>query len=163
MEPKRSITAALLAAAICPAMPVAADGFLGQPAVADATLDQLRGGFVGDDGLRIAIGIERLVHINGELVSSTMLNIPDLASLQARGATLEGPLHGLVQNGPGNFVDPSLLGSNGPGMLTVIQNSLDHQVIVGTTRIDLTLSGMRAMRLSDTLSGLNVQLHSAFK
>jgi hypothetical protein len=137
-----------------------ADGFLGRPAVADAQLDALRGGFLTDGGLRIALGIERLVHINGELVSSTMLRVSDLSALRARGIELQGSPLSLVQNGPGNAIDPGVLQTLGPGMLTLVQNSLNDQVIRGTTRIDVTISGSGSLRLSETLSGLNRQLHS---
>jgi hypothetical protein len=45
-------------------------------------------------------------------------------------------------------------------MLTLVQNSLNGQVIRGTTRIDLTISGSSTLRISETLSGLRLQLHS---
>jgi hypothetical protein len=154
--------ATLLAAAFA-ASPGGAEGFLGKPALGSAALDGLRGGFVGADGVRIAVGIERLVHVNGELASSTMLRISDLGDIRARGIELEGPARGLVQNGPGNFVEPGLLHALAPGMLTLVQNSLNNQVIVGTTRIDISVTGARAMRLSETLSGLNLQLRSALR
>ena len=48
-------------------------------------LDELRGGFLTDGGLKITLGIERSVFINNELVTTTVLNIPDLAALSARG------------------------------------------------------------------------------
>jgi hypothetical protein len=158
---RRSMTA--IAALLACVSGAQADGFLGQAALPAERLDALRGGFIGDDGLRIALGIERLVQVNGELVSATMLHVADLADLHGRGLEASGPLRALIQNGPGNYVDPALVGQLGPGMLTLVQNSLNNQVIVGTTKINLTISGTRSLQLSDTLSGLNVQLHSAFK
>jgi hypothetical protein len=159
---KRSIVTVLAALLAGPAA-AQADGFLGKAALATEQLDGLRGGFIGDDGLRIALGIERLVQVNGEMVSTTMLHVADLADLRGRGLDVNGPLRTVIQNGPGNYVEPGLLGQLGPGMLTLVQNSLNNQVIVGTTKIDLTISGTRSLQLSDTLSGLNVQLHSALK
>jgi hypothetical protein len=160
MRAAASTVAALLIGTALTA-PASADGFPGGAALSDAQLDTLRGGFIGDDGMKITLGIERLVHVNGELVSSTMLRVPDLSALRARGFELQGPAMSLVQNGPGNAIDPGVLQTLGPGMLTLVQNSLNGQVIRGTTRIDLTISGSSTLRISETLSGLRLQLHSA--
>lgn len=127
-------------------------------------LDSLRGGFITDGGLKISMGIERSVFINNELVATTILNVPDLAALVARGAApaqLQGSPTTLVQNGPGNSVGQSVLQSFGPGMLTIIQNSLDNQLIQGRTLINTTISGVGSLGLSETISALNVQLRGA--
>ena len=127
-------------------------------------LDSLRGGFITDGGLKISMGIERSVFINTELVATTILNVPDLAALLARGAApaqLQGSPATLVQNGPGNSVGQSVLQSFGPGMLTIIQNSLDNQLIQGRTIINTTISGVGSLGLSETISALNVQLRGA--
>ena len=156
----RSCAAAVLLGASIIAAPCLGQSFFNQPALSAEQLDGMRGGFIGEDGLKIALGIERLVHINGELAGSTVLRIPDLSAISARGIELEGSPRSLIQNGPGNALDPGVLAALGPGMLTLVQNSLNSQLIVGTTRIDITVSGTRSLRLSETLSGLNVQLHS---
>ena len=127
-------------------------------------LDELRGGFITDGGLKISLGIERSVFINNELVATTFLNVPDLAALLARGAApaqLQGSPTTLVQNGPGNSVAQSVLQSFGPGMLTIIQNSLDNQLIQGRTIINTTISGVGSLGLGGTISALNVQLRGA--
>ena len=127
-------------------------------------LDELRGGFITDGGLKISLGIERSVFINNELVATTILNVPDLAALSARGAApaqLQGSPTTLVQNGPGNSLGQSVLQSFNRGMLTVIQNSLDNQLIQGRTIINTTISGVGSLGLSETISALNVQLRGA--
>lgn len=127
-------------------------------------LDELRGGFITDGGLKISLGIERSVFINNELVATTFLNVPDLAALLARGAApaqLQGSPTTLIQNGPGNSVPQSVLQSFGPGMLTIIQNSLDNQLIQGRTIINTTISGVGSLGLGGTISALNVQLRGA--
>lgn len=129
-------------------------------------LDSLRGGFITHGGLKISLGIERSVFINNVLVegATTILNVPDLAALVARGAApaqLQGSPTTLVQNGPGNSVGQSVLQSFGPGMLTIIQNSLDNQLIQGRTLINTTISGVGSLGLSETISALNVQLRGA--
>jgi len=124
----------------------------------------LRGGFIAEGGLKISLGIERSVFINNELVATTFLNVPDLATLSARGATptqLQGSPATLIQNGPGNSLGQSVLQSFGPGMLTIIQNSLDNQLIQGRTIINTTISGVGSLGLSDTISALNVQSRNA--
>ena len=91
-------------------------------------------------GFKISLGIERSVLINNELVTSTMLQIPDLGALTGRGAgaaTLTGPQVSVVQNGPGNSVDPAVLQNVGPGgLLSIVQNSLNNQLIRGQTTIN---------------------------
>jgi hypothetical protein len=127
-------------------------------------LDDLRGGFLTDGGLRISLGIERSVLINNELVASTFLNVPDLAALAGRGtagAQLQGSPSTLVQNGAGNNLGQSVLQSFGPGLLTVIQNSLDNQLIQGRTIINTTISGVGSLGMSETISSLNVQSRAA--
>lgn len=144
----------------------AGEDFVFSPAQAldTETLDELRGGFMTDGGLKISLGIERSVFINNELVATTFLNVPDLATLSARGATqaqLQGSPTTLIQNGPGNRVGESVLQSFGPGMLTIIQNSLDNQLIQGRTIINTTISGAGSLGLSETISALNVQTRGA--
>ena len=46
-------------------------------------------------------------------------------------------------------------------MLTVIQNSLDNQVLQGQTIINTTISGVGSMGMSETISALNVQTRNA--
>ncbi|MGR5342318.1 hypothetical protein ACPV50_20680, partial [Vibrio astriarenae] len=50
-------------------------------AVSEDQLDDMRGGFdvPSAAGLRIAFGIDRAVYINGDLVASASVNIPDIA------------------------------------------------------------------------------------
>ncbi len=130
-------------------------------ALSDEKLGDLRGGFLGE-GFRIALDIQRLVSINGEAVSSFSLTIPDLGAIAARGAAgveIQGSPVTLIQNGPGNSVNPGMLG--GAGMLTLIQNSLDRQLIHGNTIINATVSGTGGFGLSETLSAVNLQTRAA--
>jgi hypothetical protein len=104
------------------------------------------------------------VYINNELVSTMMLRIPDIADIVARGASaveLQGSPVSVVQNGPGNTISQSVLDNLGPGMATIIQNSLDNQAIRGVTTINATVSGVSALGLTEALSSLNFQLRMA--
>lgn len=66
--------------AVPPAMAAVRDGdFTSRTPVSYAVLDSMRGGFQREpDGPFMSFGIERNVFDNGKLVSSTVLNIPDM-------------------------------------------------------------------------------------
>ncbi|MEW9623051.1 hypothetical protein [Rhodanobacter geophilus] len=79
---------------------------LGQP-TSDASLDHVRGGFDLGSGLVASFGLQEETYINGLLVMSTNINIPDISKItQQQAAALASTLDGLnlVQNGPGNSV-----------------------------------------------------------
>ncbi len=105
-------------------------------AVAPATLDHYRGGYQMPSGLLLSFGIERVAFINGQLVASTRISIPDIAKMTAAQAQELSRLNQtqLVQVGAGNvFHDP------GNGGL-VIQNTLDGQDIRTRTTLDVSVN-----------------------
>ena len=55
--------------------------FTSEHAVASASLDDYRGGFVTDNGLAVTLGIERIVTINGNIAERSDLNFGDLGNL----------------------------------------------------------------------------------
>ena len=57
-------------------------------AMSDNKLDRMRGGFSLPNGLQISFGIERAVYVNGNLVSTTSLNIVDLAKAVSAAAAV---------------------------------------------------------------------------
>ena len=114
--------------------------------VDEATLDANRGGFDTPGGLNISLGIERVVSVNGEVLSRTNLAIPDLASINAEQLAQARDALGtarLVQIGGSNFA-PSDLGL-GSGA-TFVQNSLDHQAILAQTTISSTVNSMALIK-----------------
>lgn len=119
-------------------------------------LDTMRGGFVTAQGLQVAFGIERAVYINGELVASVNISIPDLSRItqeQARALANVNATMNLVQNGPANTFQPALDGPLAVG--TVIQNTLNNQQISSLLRIDAivnTLEGFKNMHAQTALS-----------
>lgn len=134
--------------------PEQGDAFSGR-LVADAQLGEMRGGFETPSGLAVSFGIERVVHINGELVSSTVLTVADLRGLAGSGVPVALPVGtavGVIQNGPNNGFDA---GSVAAGALaTVIQNSLDNQHIQTTTTINAQVNSvglLQASRFSESL------------
>lgn len=116
-------------------------------ALDDSQLDNMRGGFEIDGGLKVSLGIERAVLINGQLVTTTSLNIRDLQNLSGGQAAQLGSLAsgtlGLVQNGPGNTANIV----SAPGTMgTVVQNTLNNQNINNVTVINATVNSMQMFR-----------------
>jgi hypothetical protein len=119
-------------------------------AVADAKLEQMRGGFETDGGLKISFGIERAVYINGNLVTTTSLNVADLSRLtagQSQNLGLDRTTLALIQSGPNNTFNPGQIGAS--SVATVIQNSLNDQKIQGITAINATVNSLDLIRKND--------------
>lgn len=111
-----------------------------------ARLDGMRGGFVVPSGFVVSFGIERVVSVNGEVVASTQLRIPDIARITADQAQLLAGLRDsqVVQVGTGTVVAG---GTHG----LVIQNALDGQTISARTSLDVSLNTLQLHR--DSLLG----------
>ena len=154
----RFMPALLLVLACCPAgvaagadaelaMSTPADPAAAWATVDDASLDQMRGGFDLGGGLVVSLGVERLVSINGELVASSNFSIADMAKLSAAEAQAAGVALStatVVQNGPGNVVDPGLA-MQGLGAL-LIQNSVNDQAIRSQTTINATVNNLSMLK-----------------
>jgi hypothetical protein len=134
---------------------LAADGVAHWRAVSNAQLDRMRGGFDLGSGIVASLGIDRAVYINGNLVTSTSFNIPDIGRIDATQASAVAAAMGtvnLVQNGPGNSFDPSAFSQAGGA--TVIQNTLNNQQIQALTTLNVstnTLGLFRDMGLQESL------------
>jgi hypothetical protein len=124
-------------------------------AVSDERLDRMRGGFDLASGLKVSFGISRMVVVNGNLVTTTSFNIPDISNMSAQQAQQLASINtgALLQNGPGNVVQsgalPALSGA-------VIQNTLNNQQIQALTTINTTvnsLSMFKNFNVGSTLSG----------
>jgi hypothetical protein len=142
---------------------IATQGFAGGPdnpfssenAVASDTLDDYRGGFVTDNGLAVTLGIERIVTINGNVAEHSELELGDLGRLTSGASTLSADTVAqvrLIQNGGGTFavqMDNNVLGG------TVIQNSLNDQLIRNQTIINASVNArglLQAMNFQSTLA-----------
>ncbi len=124
--------------------------------VSEHALDDMRAGFDLGSGLVMSIGIERMVSINGNVVSSTTLNVGDLASLNnnpAQSNSYAATALNVIQNGAGNTVLVGALPQSVAG--TVIQNTLNNQVLSSTTVVNSTVNSLgilRGMNFMGTLS-----------
>lgn len=109
-------------------------------------LEQARGGFTTPAGLQLSLGIERMVLLNGEIVSRSSLQIADMRAItpaEAESARAALGATNLVQNGAGNvFATSGLAG-------TFIQNSLNDQTIASHTVISSTVNS------GSMMTGLN--------
>lgn len=133
-------------------------------AASDRTLDQLRGGFDLGSGLVVSFGISRAVYVNGQLMTSTSFQVGDISRLtssQAMALNQKIASQALVvQNGPGNTVDP---GAATIPLATYIQNTLNNQTIRNQTVIQATTNSLGIMKNLNLQSTLNDSLTSAIR
>ncbi|MGC1550970.1 MAG: hypothetical protein WA777_20795 [Rhodanobacter sp.] len=83
--------------------------------VSNAKLDGVRGGFDLGNGLMASLGIQQVTYINGNLVISNNITIPNVANITSQQATALATVLNtvnVVQNGPGNTFDTSSSGQN---------------------------------------------------
>lgn len=128
----------------------------GSVAVAESALDGVRGGFDDGNGLRITFGIERAVYINGSLVATTNFNVSDLGKVTGGQAAPVGADKSnvglvLIQNGPGNVVQPSIAQATAG---TVIQNTLNNQNINSVTLVNASVNSLQMFKGIDLQSML---------
>jgi hypothetical protein len=128
--------------------------------VNDNQLAQMRGGFSLPSGLKVSLGIERLVSINGNIVARTSFDISNLgqlseAQLQQTREALSSVK--LIQNGSANIYQAG--DSSGAVGGVVIQNTLNDQLIKSQTVINSTVNSASLLKtlnfqgsLSDALT-----------
>lgn len=131
-------------------------------AVSDEQLSDTRGGFDNDSGLTVSFGIIRSVMVNGDLVTQTSFNLPDvtrISSEQARLASAAIAEAGLVQLGTGNNIEAMI--SSQLAASTVIQNSLNNQNIQTLTVINTGVNSLSLLKELNTQAVLNDALLGA--
>lgn len=131
-------------------------------AVEPASLDTYRGGFTDPNGLAVSLGIERIVTINGNVADRSQINFGDLGSLASGKTTLSADSANqlrLVQNGAGGTFNVQL-GSSALGG-TVIQNSLNNQLINNATIINASVSAKGMLQTMNFQSSLSNALTTA--
>ena len=110
--------------------------------------------------LAVSLGIERLVSINGEIVSRTSFELADMSHLSAEQAELTREALSsvkLIQNGGDNIYQATMSAQTLGG--TVIQNTLNDQLIRSQTVINSTVNSTALLKtlnfngsLSDALA-----------
>lgn len=132
--------------------------------LADSELDTLRGGFFDDQSLKISFGIERLVSIGDQLVAVTKLTIPELTAVNQASASqprVERLPNIVLQSGTGNTAPlPRELPVSG---LTLIQNSLDNQMIRNATQLNVVVNGLEVARSLSLSSSMQQSLINSLR
>ncbi len=123
-----------------------------------ARLLEMRGGLQLPSGQLLSFGIERLVYVNGELVASAMLRIPDIGRITTEQAEALSAINDglVVQVGEGNRI-----GTAGVGGALVIQNTLDGQAITALTTLDIGVSTLGTLQELNTFNALQSALLNA--
>lgn len=93
----------------------------------EAQLEQARGGFESGNGLLVALGVERLVEVNGVIIARNRVELADMARLAGA---------------------PEAQAALAP---LLVQNSANGQLIRSLTTIDLTVNAL------STLKSLNLE------
>ena len=120
-------------------------------AVSDEGLDSMRGGFDAGTGLTVSFGIVRTITINGDLISRTSFNLPDVTKITAEQAQIASAAMtqaGIIQNGANNFVEPGVKSQLATG--TVIQNTLNDQRIESQTVINAGVNSLGLLKSINT-------------
>lgn len=110
-------------------------------------LAELRGGFDLGNGLSASIGIERSTAINGAIITTQTVQIPDLARMTAvQAAQLRSVLGDvtLIRNGTGNVFAGAP--AQAPAGAIVVQNTLDDQTLRNLTVISTTSNSLRLLQ-----------------
>lgn len=154
------------AALLCGAAAARAQADLGDwRPVDDAVLAEARGGFDVGGGLVLSLGIERVASVNGSVVASGAVNIPDVSRLSAEQAGRAGAALSaltLLQNGAGNSYAAALPSALGATLgATVIQNSLNDQVLATRTVINASVNSLDFFKAINFQDGLRSALSDA--
>lgn len=152
------VTTLLAAAAVGWSSPAASADRLpaGWTPVDAGRLDALRGGYVLPSGLHVSFGFERMAWVNGELVASLRVDVPDMANITPEQARELAQLGGtqLVQVGAGNVFE----GGVGAGL--VLQNTLDGADIRVVTTINAGTSALgmlQAVNFGEALANAGIR------
>lgn len=116
--------------------------------VDNSELDNLRGGFSIGEGMDVSFGFVQTGSIDGVEQFRNSFSIDSVAAGFAN-VDMSNMNSVLLQNGPGNFVSESVLDSLSNSFGSIIQNTLDDQVISTTSIFDISLHNMPG-----TLQGL---------
>lgn len=143
---RNGIVMALTAGTLMLQVPAHADLFDGMSPVSTQALDHVRGGFSMEfdlGQLMLALDVNQVSMINGVVVPA-----------QQAGVGSSGGISALVQQGSNNSVNALVLNNIPAGSLsTIIQNSLNNQMISSISTLDITITS-RALAQTMALQSL---------
>jgi hypothetical protein len=121
--------------------------------VDSSALDEARGGIDMGEDFSVSIGITRTGSINGIEQYSNAMYLEDLT--RATGSGVPPSFDPVVlQSGPGNLIALDTVNGLSPNVSTIIQNTLDNQVISTQTIMDISLQNVSTVMQG--LSGAQV-------
>ena len=123
----------------------------------NSELGDVRGGYLAGNGMELSFGIEKMLAVNGVLLSNDTLSFMLGEAADLVGPAVSGSMaNKVVQNGAGNSLSPALLEGLGTG--TFIQNSMDRALIQNTTTMDVSITVRDLYRDLNLSSTVNQQL-----
>ena len=135
-----------------------AQQFIKPNAVDADALDAVRGGFAYGDNLLVSLGIDRLVRINGNVAEQSTLQFNDVGKVATGAAQMTGnagPV--LIQNGQATQMAASMGALGG----TIIQNTLNDQLISSQTTIRASVNNAGMLQSMNFGASLNQALNNA--
>lgn len=123
-------------------------------AISPFQLHTMRGGFDLPSGMKLSFGIERVVHVNGQLLTQSRFYIADISQMtpQQAAALADATRPLVVQVGAGNTFDPAAMSGGINGL--IVQNTLNDQDIRALTTINIsvdTLEMFKQLNANQTL------------
>jgi len=131
-------------------------------------LAALRGGFTSPGGLLVSFGIAQATYVNGVLDSTNSFTVTQGSTGSSPALQVSSQMGNngvrVVQIGPqgSNTFQPSTTSTSClPASLTVIQNTLNQQVITNSTVINASLTNMGLFRNINLSFALSQQMIGA--
>jgi hypothetical protein len=157
-----ALVLALVASALAGRPEITAEP-VGSQAASDEELTAQRGGFTSMDGLLVSFGIDRAVYVNGILDTASSFTVTSPGAGQPLVATAISGNSGLkvVQIGPAGsniFNQGKVQTAAMPGVFTVIQNSLNGQVITNSTTLNAQIANVGLFRNMNLSAAIRQQL-----
>lgn len=132
------------------------DPFTESRSADDSELSQVRGGYVGGNGLEVSFGIDKIVAVNNVLLTNDTLSF--VLGAGADASAMGSMATKVIQSGTGNMLAADVLSGLGSGSFTFIQNSLDGALIRNSTAMDISVTVRDLYRDLNLSSALNRQL-----
>lgn len=110
-------------------------------AVDTGVLGEMRGGIDTGEDFSVSIGITRTGSVNGIEQYSNAMYLEELTRTTGSGAPVSfDPV--ILQSGAGNLIALDTVSGLSPNVATIIQNTLDNQVISTQTILDISLQNV---------------------
>ena len=158
-----AIIVALFACPVAAGTPEQGTGpFIAPNALGGAVLDEVRGGFAYGDNLLVTLGIDRVVRINGTVIEQSSVQFGDVGQLASGASHVPaGAFQGtrLIQNGQENQLAAGIASGALGG--TVIQNTLNDQVISNQTTLRASVNSAGMVQAMNFSASLNQALNNA--